>query len=73
VSERAFHANGNVASAGGCLASQYLAAWILGRTQGPKAAWDAIWRAAPVGEKDAWAVRALQTVGMPIPSAEHTS
>ena len=33
-----FYADGNIATAGGCLASQYLATWIIARTEGSEAA-----------------------------------
>jgi transcriptional regulator GlxA family with amidase domain len=62
MSQQPFIARGNVATAGGCLASQYIAAWIVDRAEGPKAARDMIWYAAPVGEKDAYADRALAAV-----------
>ena len=35
VLNQPFHATGNVATAGGCLAAQYLAAWVIARTAGP--------------------------------------
>jgi transcriptional regulator GlxA family with amidase domain len=57
-----FHAEGDVASAGGCLSSQYVAAWIAGRALGMEAAERMIWGAAPVGEKDAYVQRALSAV-----------
>jgi transcriptional regulator GlxA family with amidase domain len=63
VSEQPFLARGNVATAGGCLASQYIAAWIVERALGRQAARDVIWYAAPVGEKDDYADRALAAVG----------
>lgn len=62
VPGRPFHAEGNVASAGGCLSSQYIAAWIAGRALGVEAAERMIWGAAPVGEKDAYVDRALSAV-----------
>jgi transcriptional regulator GlxA family with amidase domain len=64
VSDQPFIAGGNVATAGGCLASQYIAAWIVERADGAKAARDIIWYAAPVGEKDVYADRALAAVGI---------
>jgi len=51
VLDQPFHAVGNVATAGGCLASQYLAAWVISRTLGEAAARAAIDYVAPVGEK----------------------
>ncbi|OUS31970.1 AraC family transcriptional regulator ['Osedax' symbiont bacterium Rs2_46_30_T18] len=44
-------ASGNVASAGGCLASSYLAAWMIAKTAGIDAAIAAIDYVAPTGEK----------------------
>ncbi len=52
VLERPFFANGNLATAGGCLAAQYLAAWLIARVEGIKAARSALHYVAPVGEKD---------------------
>ncbi|MET7313553.1 DJ-1/PfpI family protein [Streptomyces sp. NPDC005134] len=50
VLDAPFHAEGNIATAGGCLASQYLAAWVITRMLGEDAARGAIGYAAPVGE-----------------------
>nr|WP_307838649.1 MULTISPECIES: DJ-1/PfpI family protein [unclassified Frankia] len=52
VLDKPFHAVGNVATAGGCLASQYLAAWVIARTLGEPAARAAIDYVAPTGEKE---------------------
>jgi len=57
-----FAAHGNVATAGGCLASQYLAAWLLTRLLGREAAEAALHYVAPVGEKEAYVARAMQHV-----------
>jgi transcriptional regulator GlxA family with amidase domain len=62
VLNQAFIAHGNVATAGGCLASQYLAAWLLARLLGREAAAGALHYVAPVGEKDAYVSRALAHV-----------
>lgn len=51
VLDAPFHAAGTIATAGGCLASQYLAAWVIARTLGEPAARAAIDYVAPVGEK----------------------
>lgn len=51
VLDRPFVASGNVASAGGCLASPYLAAWVIARLRGREAAKTALGIVAPVGEK----------------------
>jgi len=62
VLNQPFVANGNVATAGGCLASQYLAAWLIARLEGVDAARSAIHYVAPVGEKDAYVTRALANI-----------
>ena len=67
VLNQPFHAQGNVATAGGCLASSYLAAWIIARTEGLEAAASALHYVAPVGEKEEFVQRALGwiTPGLP--------
>lgn len=62
VLNQAFFARGNVASAGGCLASQYLACWILARLEGIEVAEEAIHYVAPVGEKEAYVNRAMANI-----------
>ena len=62
VEETPFHARGPIATAGGCLASQYLAAWLMVRGAGWEAAAQALHYAAPVGEKDAYVERLLAVV-----------
>jgi len=62
VLEQPFFASGNVATAGGCLSSQYLATWVIARTQGVEAARSAMHYVAPVGEKDSYVKRALSHV-----------
>jgi transcriptional regulator GlxA family with amidase domain len=59
VLNRPFVAKGNVATAGGCLASQYLAAWVIARLEGVEAARSAMYFVAPVGEKEAYVERAM--------------
>jgi len=59
VLNQPFFANGNVATAGGCLASHYLAAWIIARLEGIEEAVNAIHYVAPVGEKDDYVSRAI--------------
>jgi transcriptional regulator GlxA family with amidase domain len=63
VLDRPFFARGNVATAGGCLASQYLAAWIIARLEGTDAARSALHYVAPVGEKEVYVTRAMQNIG----------
>lgn len=62
VLEQAFVARGNLATAGGCLASQYLAAWLIARLQGEAAAREAMHYVAPVGEKEDYVERAMRHV-----------
>ena len=62
VEDAPFHARGPIATAGGCLASQYLAAWMMARGAGFEAAARALHYAAPVGEKDAYVARLLDVV-----------
>ncbi len=62
VLDQPFHARGNVATAGGCLASQYIAAWIIGRRLGLDRAADVIRYAAPVGQQEEYVTRALSAV-----------
>ncbi|NML45408.1 AraC family transcriptional regulator [Ramlibacter sp. G-1-2-2] len=57
VLDQPLFARENVATAGGCLASQYLAAWVIARLQGMPAAEDAIHYVAPVGEKEEYVAR----------------
>ena len=69
VLNQPFYADGNIATAGGCLASQYLAAWILARTEGEEAARAALHYVAPVGEKEAYVARALQNIAPYLPES----
>lgn len=62
VLNQPFYASGNVATAGGCLASQYLAAWVIARLVGPHEARSALHYVAPVGEKDAYVERAMANI-----------
>ena len=55
-------ANGNIATAGGCIASQYLAAWLIAKTEGLEAAREAIYYVAPVGEKEKYVGMMLDNV-----------
>jgi len=62
VLEQPFFAKGNIATAGGCLASQYLAGWMIARLAGIDAAEQALHYVAPVGEKDEYVARAMSHV-----------
>jgi transcriptional regulator GlxA family with amidase domain len=57
-----FVARANIATAGGCLASQYLAAWMIARLDGIETAKDALHYVAPVGEKEDYVARAMRHV-----------
>ncbi|NIJ22344.1 transcriptional regulator GlxA family with amidase domain [Sphingomonas naasensis] len=70
VLDTPFVAHGNVATAGGCLASQYLATWILARGAGLAAAEEAIRYVAPVGEKEETVARARAAITPFLPEAE---
>jgi transcriptional regulator GlxA family with amidase domain len=68
VLNQPFFAAGNVATAGGCLASPYLAAWVIARLDSPQAASDALRYVAPVGEKDAYVARAMKHIQPYLPA-----
>jgi transcriptional regulator GlxA family with amidase domain len=59
VLNQPFTAKGNIATAGGCLAAPYLAAWVMARLAGVEAAQEAMFYFAPVGEKEAFVARAM--------------
>ena len=71
VLNQPFYASGNVATAGGCLSSQYLAAWVIARLVGVDQARAAIHYVAPVGEKEQYVERALANITpyLPVVSA----
>ncbi|SIR70092.1 DJ-1/PfpI family protein [Pseudacidovorax sp. RU35E] len=73
VLDQPFFADGNVATAGGCLASPYLAAWLIARSEGIAAARDALHYVAPVGEKDDYVARAMAAVAPYLPAAAATA
>jgi len=62
VLEQPFFARGNLATAGGCLASSYLAAWAIARLVGREAAAEVLHYVAPVGEKADYVARALGNI-----------
>ncbi len=69
VLNQPFFARGNVATAGGCLASPYLAAWIIARLEGVEAAESALHYVAPVGEKEQFVSRAMSNILPFLPGA----
>jgi transcriptional regulator GlxA family with amidase domain len=60
VVNQPFYAKENIATAGGCLAAHYLAAWVITRLVGPRAAEDALGYVVPVGEKEEYVERAMR-------------
>ena len=68
VRDQPFYAEGNLATAGGCLASQYLAAWILLRGSTREEAEAALHYVAPVGQKDEYVSRAIESVSAYLPN-----
>ena len=65
-----FYAQGNLASAGGCLSGQYLATWMIWRLVGKQAAIDALSYVAPVGQDEEFIARALAIVEEFIPEQQ---
>src|SRR5215813_7341237 len=62
VLNRPFYAEGNIATAGGCLSAQYLATWIIWRLKGKEAAIEALNYVVPVGEQQEYISRAINAV-----------
>lgn len=62
VLDQAFYAKDNIATAGGCLASHYLAAWMIAKLDSVDAAKNAIDYVAPVGEKDEYVARTMRHI-----------
>jgi transcriptional regulator GlxA family with amidase domain len=73
VLDQPLFARGNVATAGGCLASAYLAGWVIARTEGPQAAASALHYVAPVGEKEAFVEQAMKHISPTLPAAAATA
>lgn len=63
VLNQPFFARQNLATAGGCLASPYLAAWVIARLEGQAAAEAALHYVAPVGEKDRYVAGVMAQIG----------
>jgi transcriptional regulator GlxA family with amidase domain len=68
VLNQPFFARGNVATAGGCFASPYLAAWLIARTEGIEAAASALHYVAPVGEKEPYVTNAMKNITPYLPA-----
>jgi transcriptional regulator GlxA family with amidase domain len=73
VLDQPFVAHGNVATAGGGLGSHYLAAWVIARLAGWKAAESVVHYVAPVGQKDEFVQRALAVLGQYLPHEERAT
>ncbi len=73
VIDAPFVAHGNVATAGGCLASKYLAAWTIARAASPADAEAALHAVAPVGEKSDYVSRAMAAVTPFLPTSGRTA
>lgn len=76
ILNQAFFANGNLATAGGCLSAQYISAWIIARLKGVAEAREVLHYFSPVGEKDEYVARALSHINanlMGQPAAPETS
>lgn len=63
VLDEPFHCEGNIATAGGCLASQYLGAWTIARTLGADAARSVVDYVAPYGENAETVARVMAAIG----------
>ncbi|MEZ0371030.1 MAG: DJ-1/PfpI family protein [Candidatus Sericytochromatia bacterium] len=63
VLDRPFVAHGGLAMAGGCLAAQYLAAWVICKGPGLEAARSALAQIAPVGQIGSYVNAALEAIG----------
>jgi transcriptional regulator GlxA family with amidase domain len=63
-----FFARDNIATAGGCLSSVYLAAWLITRLRGKEAAEAALHYVAPVGEKQEYVARAWRNISPYLPA-----
>ena len=62
ILNQAFFAQGNVATAGGCLSAQYISAWMIARLKGMAEAKEVLHYFAPVGEKEEYVTRALSHI-----------
>lgn len=66
-------AQGNLATAGGCLAAHYLSAWFIARLKGADAAREVLHYFAPVGEKALYVERAWSHVSAALATAPDAS
>ncbi|RZT18346.1 DJ-1/PfpI family protein [Mycobacterium sp. BK558] len=68
VLNQPFFAKDTIATAGGCLASHYLAAWVIARLRGKDEALEALHYVAPVGEKQDYIDRAWRNIAPYLPA-----
>jgi transcriptional regulator GlxA family with amidase domain len=73
VLDQPFVAHGNVATAGGCLASHYLAAWVIARLGGWSAAESVVHYVAPVGQRQEYVERARAVIRQYLPDYERVA
>jgi len=62
VIDAPFYAKDNLATAGGCMSSQYLAAWVITKLAGEEEAKEVIYYVAPVGQKEDYVERIMNVV-----------
>jgi transcriptional regulator GlxA family with amidase domain len=62
ILNQAFYADGNIATAGGCLSAQYISTWMIARLKGTETAREVMHYFAPVGEKEIYVERALSHI-----------
>nr|AIA18644.1 Putative amidotransferase [uncultured bacterium] len=70
VLNQPFYAQGNLASAGGCLSGQYLGTWMIWRLIDKQAAIDALSYVAPVGQEEEYISRAIAAVSEFMPEQQ---
>lgn len=68
VLNQPFFARGNLATAGGCLAAPYLAAWAITRLADEAVSSEVLHYVAPVGEKEVFVERALNVIRPYLPA-----
>ncbi|MDA9556650.1 AraC family transcriptional regulator [Vibrio sp.] len=64
ILELPFYAKDNIATAGGCLSSTYLASWVISKLSSLEDAKSAIYYVAPVNEKDSTVEHCMSVVNM---------
>lgn len=62
VIDAPFYAQENLATAGGCMSSQYLAAWVIAKLAGEAEAKEVIYYVAPTGQKDDYVERVMSVI-----------